>query len=384
MRHLDIMVPQRWLLSEAKARIDHPEDSVFDDGILGAKRALSALVYAADKPHTVTIKWDGSVALLFGIDEEGFTLTDKAGFASKKLGTMPRSSDDLDSMLFMRKPNDPGRQEYAKSIARLFKPLQKMLPHGFLGYLQADVLWLTKPPLIDGNYVFKPLKTTYKIPADSELGKKIAKSSIGISIHSKFDSRYGSEAEPIGALANLHLRPVYGLVVMGPEIRDLQRTPIPDQLEASIDKMITAAAKHVNPLLDKSRLAANKITDFADIMKRYVAKRAESGQPGLEGAAAGFEAWLQTPASQLTDKKRANMHRWIREHSAGYHAVWEIAAALLSIKEYIRHDVDKQVSRFFNTELKGKPGHEGYVVDTPHGKYKVVNRPVFMHKDETP
>jgi hypothetical protein len=147
--------------------------------------------------------------------------------------------------------------------------------------------------------------------------------------------------------------------------------------------MIDAAARHVDPLLDKSKLSIKKITDFANIMKRYVAKRASSGTHGLDGGAAGFLAWIDTPESQLTDNKRANIHSWISAHHAGYNAVWEIAAALLSIKEYIRHDVDKQVRRVLHTELKGKPGHEGYVVDTPHGKYKVVNRPVFMHKDDT-
>jgi hypothetical protein len=61
MRHSDILIPQRWLITEAKARIDHPEDTVFDEGSAGANRALNALVHAAEQPHTVTIKWDGCV-----------------------------------------------------------------------------------------------------------------------------------------------------------------------------------------------------------------------------------------------------------------------------------------------------------------------------------
>ena len=43
MRHLDIVVPQRWFITEAKARIDHPEDLVFDEGTSGAKKALAAI-----------------------------------------------------------------------------------------------------------------------------------------------------------------------------------------------------------------------------------------------------------------------------------------------------------------------------------------------------
>lgn len=55
MKILDI------LLTEAKARIDHPEDLVLDYGAAGAKQALNALVSLASRPKTVTIKMDGCV-----------------------------------------------------------------------------------------------------------------------------------------------------------------------------------------------------------------------------------------------------------------------------------------------------------------------------------
>lgn len=49
------------LLTEAKARIDHPEDLVLDNGAEGAKQALNALISLANRPKTITIKMDGCV-----------------------------------------------------------------------------------------------------------------------------------------------------------------------------------------------------------------------------------------------------------------------------------------------------------------------------------
>lgn len=381
MKHLDIMVPQRWFLGETKARIDHPEDAVFDGGAAAALQSLHALLHAADEPSSITIKWDGSVALIFGYDEHGFTLTDKAGFANKKPTGLPRTAHELHDMLFLRKPEDHGRKEYATSIAKLFDPLKKMLPRGFSGFLQADVLWLSTPPVVGNKFVFKPSKTSYRIPTDSSLGKMIAKSHVGISIHSRFESRDEPEPLPIGSMRELHLNKVAGIVAMGAEITDLRKTAIPKKMTNSIEKLIHAADAPVSELFDRSQLALEKISDLPAAMKRYVAKRAESGTHGLDNAADGFLTWVDTPASQLTDRKRANYKAWIAEHPKGYSAAWQIAAALLVVKNQLKRSVDKHASKTIDAELKGSTGHEGYVISTPHGKYKLVNRPVFMRKE---
>lgn len=63
MKIFEIATPRKPMLIEAKARIDHPEDILFDEnGIAGAQRGLSALISAA-KTHSTstTIKWDGCI-----------------------------------------------------------------------------------------------------------------------------------------------------------------------------------------------------------------------------------------------------------------------------------------------------------------------------------
>ena len=381
MRQFEIAVPQRWFITEAKARIDHPEDLVFEEGSSGAKRALNAIIHAAEQPHTVTIKWDGSPALVFGRDAEGFTLTDNSGFRSKKPGGMPRSADDLNNMLFMRKPTDPGRQDYASSIAGLYAMLELAVPADRQEYLQGDVLWTKTPPVIDGNYVFKPNKITYRIPVDSPLGKRIGNSRAGIVVHSKFDSKEDDEPHAIGDIASSGLQEVPGLVIMGPEINDLEAIQLPVKNINTLRSFINSNGPAIDKFLDPASLAARQLTNLPDLMKKYVNSRAYVGTQGLEDAANGFIDWANANTKDLSDRKRANLMAWINENLKGYGAAWMLADQLTKLKDNLRLSVDTQVGNTVKADLRDVPGHEGYVADTPSGKIKLVNRPHFMKKD---
>jgi len=383
MRHLDIMIPERWMISEAKARIDHPEDLVFDERSAGASKALNAMSQAAKMPHTVTIKWDGSPALIFGRDDQGYTLTDKSGFSNMKPTGTPRSAAELNNMLFMRKPNDPSRQDYAASIASLWPQLQRILPKDFSGYLQADLLWNGVPEVVDGNYVFRPNKISYSIPVDSPLGQRIGRSQAGLTLHTIYDDRADEEGRAIGDINQMGLIDNPNLVVMGPEIKELQHTHLSPKLMQTMQALIKKSAAGIDEFLNPTALSQNGITDLPDRLKSYVAKRANTGTIGLDDAPQGFVKWIQDPTTNITDRKRANMLKWINDHKVGYSATWAVANQLLKLKDLIKKDIDRQVigTGGVGAVLRDIPGHEGYVADTPSGKIKFVDRPHFMKKD---
>lgn len=382
MRHSDIIIPQRWFIAEAKARIDHPEDLIFTERSAGVIRALNAMMHAAEEPHTVSIKWDGSPALIFGRDyEDGLVLTDKSGFNSKKTGGMPRSIEGVKQMLFMRKPDQPGRSAYADSIANLYPLLNRAVPMSHKGYLQGDVLWTSRPPVINGNFVFTPNKITYTIPVDSPLGHVIANSNAGIVVHSQFDGQSDEDSRAISHINKLGLINVPGLVIMGPNVNDLERTHIASDLPTTVVAATQESAMDIDTFLDPVALSTAQLTDLGAKMKQYVAYRASHGVHGLSDASSGFIAWINSPDSKLTDRKRANMLEWIKRHQRGFLATWYIADQLSRIKDFIRNNVDKQITSTIGASLHGQQGHEGYVADTPSGKIKLVNRPHFMRKD---
>ena len=70
----EILKNNKRLLTEAKARIDHPEDLLFDEGVAGARRAINALLHIPNNPKSTTVKWDGTPAIIFGRDENGFVI----------------------------------------------------------------------------------------------------------------------------------------------------------------------------------------------------------------------------------------------------------------------------------------------------------------------
>ena len=84
---LDRLEQINTVIVEAKGHLDHPEDLVFLEDEQGARRAIDAIIKTVENPQTITIKWDGYPALIFGRGPDGnFTIMDKHMF-NKKDGT---------------------------------------------------------------------------------------------------------------------------------------------------------------------------------------------------------------------------------------------------------------------------------------------------------
>jgi len=263
----------------------------------------------------------------------------------------------------------------------LYDMLEHAMPADKQEYLTGDVLWTKTPEVVDGYYVFKPSKITYRIPVDSPLGKRIGNSRAGIAVHSRFDSREDTEPRAIGDIESSGMREVPGLVIMGPEIRDLESTALPIKSITTLRNFIESNRAAIDRFLDPASLAARQLTNLPELMKKYVNSRAYAGTQGLEDAANGFLTWAKSNIKDLTDRKRENLLTWINENPKGYGAAWMVADQLTKLKDLLKRNVDAQVGGTVKADLRDVPGHEGYVADTPSGKIKLVNRPHFMKKD---
>jgi hypothetical protein len=209
---------------EAKARIEHPEDLIFDQGVKGAASALQILQTTASRPQSVSVKFDGSPALVFGWRGDEFVLTDKAGFSAKGYDGMTTSSDAIEKMIAGRKVKDTSdaaqaaRRNYARTIASLYPILQQAVPKTFKGFAQGDLLWTSTPSVRDGAYEFKPVKILYRVPVDSDLGEKIGKSQVGMVIHSVYSSQEDQEPDALRNVADLGFKEADGLVILPHEL----------------------------------------------------------------------------------------------------------------------------------------------------------------------
>ena len=111
MRFFEIIKESIYLTEAANPRTPHPEDSVFA-GLGAAKDAVDSMYYVIENPETLTIKWDGFPALIFGYNDKGqFTVSDKYMFdkGTEYLGTSPKFWQEYDASRGKSRPDLYGR-----------------------------------------------------------------------------------------------------------------------------------------------------------------------------------------------------------------------------------------------------------------------------------
>lgn len=363
----------RELLVEAKARIQHPEDEIFDDGSQGALNAIESLKDAVISSKNISLKIDGSPALIAGYINKVFVMTDKAGLAKQKF---PSSPEEIFDMLLSRKPDQQGREKYSSDVANLFSEVKKIIPMNFSGLTQFDVLWFHRPQVINDVYQFKPNKVLYQVPVNSELGKKISHSNFGICIHSYFTSYKDEEPHAINDFQKIGLKENYNVVVLNTKIsfEAIPNKKILSLLKKESDFIIKFSNK-IDLFFDHEKLSELKISNLASLMKEFLAKQASIGKIASKSLNVDFIKWIQN--YKLSDTKKNSLNEYIISNKNIYNLVWNIVLNIVILKDVIRKNLEKQTN-YLSASIHDVPSQEGYVIDAPSGKIKLVNRPLFM------
>ena len=344
--------------------LEHLEDYVFRNGSAGIKKAMDIVRQtAADTRSTTTVKWDGKPALVFGRDTNGtFILTDVAGFAAKGyngLFTSPRQVHDL---LAARDADARAKGLKATRIKELYPTYQTLwplldaaVPNNYQGFFQGDLLYTQTPPLVAGNYVFQPNEIEYKIPADSDVGKRIGANQVCIAMHTRY-AEPGAPKEPIG---DFRFKPVEGLLLLEPVYAKKNVQPDSAAVQA-LDKIYTTNGAAIDQLFNPADLRSLKLTNLPVLCIDYINSRVGSNFDNLVD---GFGDWLQ--ATQ-TPSKYANIFEYLtspRSNVTAIEKAFEAWSLLHDIKMGVLQQLDLQ-----------HPGQEGWVMATPAGMGKAVNR----------
>jgi hypothetical protein len=295
---------------------------------------------------------------------------------------MARSAKMFRDMIYNRKPDEPGRLEYSTQIAKLYPMLEKIVPAKFRGFIQADIMWMSKPEVHDGVIEIQPLKVNYKIDPTSDIGKKIKASNAGIVVHSYFTDRSEEEPRAMTPEEIEALKPSPGLVVLSP-VMQVKSTPFELEQDAvqAVESEIEKSRASIDKLLDSFSVSALKISNLSDIFKNFLNYKAGIGEHNPTGKE--FLDWLKDPSrSKLTTSKIQNVLDHIAKNKSGFAAVFKVANMLVELKYKLKDQLDAHASQgaAVTASVREHPGHEGFVADTPHGKFKIVNRPVFMKK----
>jgi len=358
-------------LKEA-ARIDHAEDLAYLQGSQGAMRALASLRNMAKGGQgNVTLKWDGSPAVVFGRNDNGeFVFTDKGGFVKSKGVGRTTSPDALKQELLMRSggvnKDDPKRIAFADNMAQAFGVFEKAVPKNYRGYFKGDLLYYNTPPVIEKNFVFKPQLVEYAVDVASDLGKKIAKSSAGVVVHRMVDPD-GSEHP----LKDLDIFEGNQLLVV-PPVTIEQPAQVPNEELARLEQIIKKDSADLDSLLDENKLRQMKMTDFPKIIYKYMNSKVDTG---LDNLGRDFTKWLNT-RKDISGVKQQKIIEYIKQNMNAWTSLFEVITGIMKAKDSIIADLDKNPNAV-KAKTDGKEGGEGYVLAHPEGDIKLVNRAVF-------
>ena len=334
--------------------IEHLEDLVFRKGTRGAKEALAIVKAASEQPSTTTVKWDGKPAVVFGRkpDTGEFVLTDGSGFEARGYDGLATSPE---MMAKIQNQRGGDRSGIIQLYTTLWPVLKAALPNNFRGYVKGDLLYMDTPPLEAGNYVFQPNTVQYRIPAKSSLGQRIGNSRIGVAMH----SMYADAGDPRQPLSRVRFNDVPGLLLIEP-IAGKQMTADPG-LVKQVNSLIRSKGAAIDTLFNPAELKAQQITDLARLCVDYINARIRTGN--FDNLLSGFGDWLQT---KVTPRKFNNIVEYLKSpgsNTDGLAAAFTIFVLLHELKLDILRQLDLR-----------DPGHEGWVMATPAGYAKAVNR----------
>ena len=374
MRYREFKLVESIQLDEG-ARIDHAEDIVFWEGSRGALRALKALKSLEQGGHKdVTLKWDGSPAIIFGRDENGeFILTDKSGFTAKGYDGKAKSGKDLAKMLGDRKIRkgeeiDSKQAAFMSNMEGIFDHYERATPADFRGFFKGDLLYYQRPQLKNDKFVFTPNIVSYFVDAKSELGMKIGLSTTGVVVHRYIDLN-GKETQ----VTQEQLDVMQGRdVLVVPPVYAQKSVPVDNKKVAQLESMVKQHAGKIDELLNKDELRQKQLTNLSDILYNYVNKKVDTS---LANLGADFTKWI-TSLPKLSKRKQDNILSHIAQHPIAFESLWKVVSGIIQIKDAIINQLDSHDAEVVQ-KIGTKTGGEGYVMKHSQGDIKLVPREVF-------
>jgi len=344
--------------------IEHLEDYVFRNGSDGIRKAMDIIKHTtANTGRTTTVKWDGKPALVFGRDDNGtFILTDVAGFGAKGYDGLFTSPKKVTQHLAARDAEAAAQgrpatrvQDLAPMYNKLWPMLDAAVPRSYRGFFQGDLLYMNTPPIEAGNFVFTPNAIEYKIPAASDVGKRIGASDVGIAMHTRY-AEPGAPKEPIGTFK---FKTVPGLLLLEP-VYAKENVRANKEMVAQLREIYSKGGDAIDQLFNPAELRALQITDLPKLCIDYINSRVGGT---FDNLLAGFGAWLQQTVSPRKFNNIVEYLQSPRSNIGGMAAAFTAWVLLHDIKMDLLNQLDLQ-----------HPGQEGWVMATPGGMAKAVNR----------
>lgn len=329
------------MVVEAKGHLDHPEDLVFLDvsPAEGAKRALKAILDTAKNPKTITIKWDGYPALIFGRGTTGnFSIMDKHMF-NKKDGTgkavySPKQFQEYDAS------RGVDRSNLHQLINEIWPGLEQA-SSGSKGYYWGDLLFSQPLQPIDGLYRFRanPNGITYTVDPNSSIGKLLTNKVAGIVVHQYLAPAAitTDEAQSLnGGIGKLKNNSNVAIVPSAMPITPAVK--VDSALVSKVKEAISNYGADVDALMTNAPQARNT---FNQLFTTYINKKIVSGN--LNNLVAEFIDYVATrPMSPAMKEKIQSYLEANKNGIAGAFMIW---SAIYQLKMDVVHQLNRAAAK---------------------------------------
>ena len=177
---------KQYIAEEKNLHMTHAEDAIIDGGVTGTRNVINHLRDLRDmlkgsskSSVNVSVKWDGAPAVFCGIDpSDGEFFVAKKGIFNKN-PKVYKTYADIDD------------DTKGDLNAKLKVALDEFSKLGIQGVVQGDFLYERsdiKEDTIDGepHITFHPNTIVYAVPKNSDLGKEILGSKVGVVWHTVY------------------------------------------------------------------------------------------------------------------------------------------------------------------------------------------------------
>jgi hypothetical protein len=356
--------------------IEHFEDTIFTNGSAGAQRAAQSIAGLEKDPVSITIKWDGFPAVMFGRDADGnLVFVDKHQFDK-----IVKGKEEFSTIQSYDERRGANRTNLWEKEQTLRPTLEKVVPQVKDIYWGGDLMWTGTPPVKDGYFVFKPNTVEYKVKIDDTPGRgdtlsdKIARSIGGIAVHT-FIPGLGSSDQPLTGLKGLD--DDGGIVFLTGEMKTKPKVLVDPRIKLETDRII----KEQGPALDKflSDIKTLKSSVILTSASPFITSMLEDNDI-VTDIVPRFLEFLKGRLSQSSQLKLlgSNQDGWLYQEDGGgpgLLAMWSIWASLVDLKLHVKQQVDSQQDGSDVIAITaGESAHEGYVFGGGKEKIKLIDR----------
>ena len=373
-----------FLLTESKnVHLEHLEDLVFNRGWAGAQEALNyidslrhMLAEGTGTTTQLTVKWDGSPAIICGIDPEDgkFFVGTKSVFA-KNEPKRCKSTKDIQYWY-------SGQPDLSDKLEIALKYLREL---NISGVVQGDLMFTPSDLTVvnvneEDCYVFTPNTITYAVPVKSVLGQHIARAQIGIIFHTTYagetidtmTAEFGVNVSGFTQSKNVWFddatyKDYTGVASLTPS----ENTKIQRYLDATVSTMDKLGqsrfdivlqdrefSRMIKPFINKQIRSGTQVGEPTQFLKQFINHYEQEMMKGIEQLSGGLEG----KAAQARVAKIKQREDWIADNSNALLGILATYKRIIELKTMLIHKLSQVegIGTFQKT-------NDGYKVTAPEG-----------------